>query len=360
MNITPLEKLREALRKMESKKVERDESIYPYWNLKEGEHCMIRFLPDADETNCFFWREKQFIRLPFRGTTEEPSRRVVVQVPCIDMYGKRRCPIMEEISPWFRDPNKEELARVYWKKKSYIFQGFIVVDPLNERVENPIRKLYISTSIFKIIKSSLMDPDIEDTPIDFEKGRDFKLEKTRKGGYPDYSTSKWAMKTRALTPFELEAIETFGLNKLSDLLPKEPSDKEVEIIYEMFQASLNNELYDYSKWGNYYKPNYYNYEDDLSDLLKDEITQKNTMKTGSSNNNVFVANASSSSDTHSQEDESEEKNEMVNSLLEKIREVRNKSTTTMSTSSVSSSETNTSQKKTDALSILESLKRSKK
>lgn len=347
MNVTPLEKLREALRKMEYKKVEKDDSIYPYWNLKEGEHCMIRFLPDADETNCFFWREKQFIRLPFRGTVEEPSKRVIVQVPCIDMYGKRRCPIMEEITPWFRDPNKEELARIYWKKKSYIFQGFIVVDPLNERVENPIRKLFISTSIFKIIKSSLMDPDIEDTPIDFEKGRDFKLEKTRKGGFADYSTSKWAMKTRPLSPFELEAIETYGLNKLSDLLPKEPSDKEVEIIYEMFQASLNDELYDFSKWGNYYRPNYYSYDDDLSDIIRDDNSQRNETKTSQ--------NTGSSLNVHSWENTPEEKNETINSLLEKIKEVRNKGTT----NTTGSLETNQT-KKPDALSILESLKRSKK
>ncbi len=337
MNFIPLEKIREALRKMDRKNEPymRDESVYPFWDLKDGESCLIRFLPDADENNTFFWKERQIIKIPFRGTKEDPDKQVVVQVPCIEMYGKMRCPIMEEISPWFRDPKREDLARTYWKKKSYIFQGFIVQDPLNERVENPIRKIIINPSIFKIIKSSLMDPDIEDSPVDFEKGRDFKLEKTKKGVYSDYSTSKWSMKTRALTPAELESIETFGLKKLSDLLPREPGEKEIHVIYEMFQASVAGELYDPEKWGNYYKPNFYTYDDEITDSSssvkaaveekRDEMVEKNKISVASS--------------------------KLKASLEEKVEEDEEK--VSMSTPKVET-------KKIDPMAILESLRRNKK
>ena len=35
-----------------------DNSIYAHWNIQEGTSASIRFLPDADETNTFFWRER--------------------------------------------------------------------------------------------------------------------------------------------------------------------------------------------------------------------------------------------------------------------------------------------------------------
>lgn len=351
MNIASIKELREALMKLErkSENSSRDDSLYPFWNMKDGESCLIRFLPDADETNTFFWRERQIIKLPFRGTKEDPNRNVVVQVPCIEMYGKMRCPIMEEIQPWFKDPEREDLARTYWKKKSYVFQGFIVQDPLNERsVENPIRKLVINTSIFKIIKSSLMDPDIEDSPVDFEKGRDFKLEKTKKGAFSDYSTSKWSMKTRALNPYELEAIETYGLRKLSDLLPREPNEKEIHVIYEMFKASVAGELYDQEKWGDYYRPNIFSYDDELTETLKRDLISLNSFdvknvdakRNEAEKNKEKFLNALSNS--RSTDVDSDENDETLKSNVEPKETPK------------------TENKKIDPLAILESLKKNKR
>ena len=57
-----------------------DNSIYPFWNLKEGQEAVVRFLPDGDTDNTFFWIERQIIKLPFagiKGSTE--SKQVQVQ-----------------------------------------------------------------------------------------------------------------------------------------------------------------------------------------------------------------------------------------------------------------------------------------
>jgi len=148
------------------------------------------------------------------------------------------------------------MGRKYWKKRSYIFQGFVVNSPLEEdsTPENPIRRFVINPSIYNIIRSALMNPDMEDLPTDIEKGRDFKLTKTQKGGYADYSTSTWSFKDRALSDSEKSAIDTNGLHNLSDYLPKKPSAEEVKIIAEMFKASVDGELYDESRFGQYYRP----------------------------------------------------------------------------------------------------------
>lgn len=235
-----------------------DGGIYPHWNIEEGSSAKIRFLPDADPKNTFFWVERAMIKLPFSGIKgQADSRPVVVQVPCMEMYGKDTpCPILAEVRTWFKDPNLEDMGRKYWKKKSYLFQGFVRENPLKDdrTPENPIRRFIISPQIFNLIKGSLMDPELENLPTDYEMGLDFTVTKTSKGGYADYSTSKWARRETALASDDLAAIEKYGLFNLSEFLPKKPGEVELRIIKEMFEASVNGEEYDVQRWGQYYKP----------------------------------------------------------------------------------------------------------
>ena len=44
-----------------------DNAIYPFWNISEGTSATMRFLPDGDPNNTFFWTERQMIRLQFPG-----------------------------------------------------------------------------------------------------------------------------------------------------------------------------------------------------------------------------------------------------------------------------------------------------
>jgi hypothetical protein len=120
--------------------------------------------------------------------------------------------------------------------------------------ENPIRRFIIGPQIFNIIKGALMDPEMEEMPTDYVKGVDFRINKTTKGGYADYSTSKWSRRERALDEAERAAIETHGLHNLGDFRPKEPTEAEVKIIKELFEQSVNGEAYDLEKYGQYYRP----------------------------------------------------------------------------------------------------------
>jgi hypothetical protein len=233
-----------------------DNSIYAHWNIQEGTSASIRFLPDADETNTFFWRERQMIKIPFAGVAgQDENKKVMVQVPCVEMWGET-CPVHATIRPWFKDPNMEALGRTYWKKRSYVFQGFVVSSPMEEDSvpENPIRRFVISPQIFTLIKQALMDPDMENIPTDYQAGTDFRLNKTQKGGYADYSTSGWARKERGLNETELQAIATHGLFNLNDFMPKKPGIDEQRAIFEMFEASVEGKLYDPEQWGKFYRP----------------------------------------------------------------------------------------------------------
>jgi hypothetical protein len=233
-----------------------DNAIYAHWNIPEGSSAKIRFLPDANTKNDFFWVERLMIRLPFAGIKgQSDSKPVVVQVPCVEMYGDA-CPILAEVRTWFKDPGLEEMGRKYWKKKSYLFQGFVRENPLadDKSPENPIRRFVISPQIFNLIKAALMDPELESMPTDYTAGLDFTVTKTSKGGYADYSTSKWSRKETALTAQEQAAIDSHGLYNLSDFLPKRPGEVELKVIKEMFEASVDGQAYDPDRWSQYFKP----------------------------------------------------------------------------------------------------------
>jgi len=83
---------------------------------------------------------------------------------------------------------------------------------------------------------------------------DFRISKTSKGGYADYSTSKWARKETPLTAEEQAAIDAHGLFDLSEFLPKRPTEEGLRVIKEMFEASVDGEAYDPERFGAYYRP----------------------------------------------------------------------------------------------------------
>lgn len=256
-----LAEIRQRLEAAESKKGGQsggtiDNAIYPHWNMEEGGSSLLRFLPDGDDKNTFFWAERQMIRLPFNGIKgQASSKNLYVQVPCVEMWGDS-CPILAEVRTWFTDASLADMGRKYWKKRSYVFQGFVRENALADDTppENPIRRFIIGPQIFNIIKSVLMDPELEELPTDLSAGLDFRINKTSKGGYNDYSTSKWSRRETPLTEDEQAAIEQYGLFNLSEFLPNQPSDEALRVIKEMFEASVDGEAYDPDRFGAYYRP----------------------------------------------------------------------------------------------------------
>lgn len=255
-----LDQIRAKLAAMENRKPTGGFSgtsiTYPFWKVNEGETATVRFLPDADDTNVFFWRERQVINLPFPGVKGgDESRPTSVRVPCVEMWGDS-CPILAQVRPWWNDKSLEDMARQYWKKRSYMFQALVTEDPLNEKYENenPIRRLIIGPQIFNIVKDALMDPELESNPVDFVNGLDFRITVSKKGQYRDYSTSKWARRETAISEEHISAIEKHGLFNLNDWLPPKPTQDHLAAMVEMFEASVNGDLYDPEKWSNFYRP----------------------------------------------------------------------------------------------------------
>ena len=76
--------LAEIRAKLKSQEVNRstsntggDNAIYPHWNIAEGSEAVVRFLPDKDTNNTFFWTERNMIKLPFAGIKGQTDSRPV-------------------------------------------------------------------------------------------------------------------------------------------------------------------------------------------------------------------------------------------------------------------------------------------
>jgi hypothetical protein len=235
-----------------------DNAAYAIHNIPEGTTATIRCVPDGDDNNPYFWKERLVCKLSFEGVNggEYPtSNQVMVTVPCVDMFGDI-CPIIAETKPWWRDDAKKELARKYYKKRSYITSGFVVSSPFEETTlpENPIRRFIFGSSLLEKIKAGLADPDMEHFPTDYLNGCDFRIRKTRKQDYNNYDTSEWARRSRSLTEAEHIAIEQYGLFDLKTFLGTRPDADGIAMIKEMFHASLRGEPFDYASFGAHYRP----------------------------------------------------------------------------------------------------------
>lgn len=259
-----------------------DGASYPFWDIPDGETAQLRFLPDGDTSNEYFWKEMQKIKLKFSGIKGQSSKPVEIQVPCMEMWGET-CPILTEIRPWFKDNQLEDVARSYWKKRSFLFQGFVRVNPIQEQnaPENPIRRFIINKTLYQPIHNGILDPDMEEIPTDYTHGTDFRITKGKKGQYADYSSSSYSRKTSPLTDVELQAIETYNLYNLNDFLPKKPDAETLNAIAEMFQASVDGEAYDPDRWSKFYKPfglktddsNSNSSSSQTSNYVKQEVTE---------------------------------------------------------------------------------------
>jgi hypothetical protein len=181
---------------------------------------------------------------------------VTVTVPCNDMFEEKSCPVIAATKSWWDDPSKKDEARIYYKKRSYIFQGFVINTPIQETnsPENPIRRFVLGPQIFKVVYNALIDPEMEQMPCDYDQGRDFRINVGKNGIHNDYSTSKFTMSTRSLDEAQRAAIDTYGLHNLADALGARPTKDHLDAIKAMFEDSVAGRPFDMAAYGQYYRP----------------------------------------------------------------------------------------------------------
>jgi len=213
-------------------------NYYPFWNMKEGEQCIVRFLPDKNPDNpLMFLAEKLMHTLSVNG--EKKS------VPCMKMYGRDDCPICKVSSAYYKQDDKVS-GKAYWRKKQYLAQVLVIEDPLapekdsQETHEGKIRYVAIGNKLYDVIRDAFESGDLEEVPFDFQEGTNFIIKKTKQGEYADYSRSKFQKHPSALDEETIAHVEQ-ALIDISTLLPKQWEIDKVETILE---SALSGKAFD--------------------------------------------------------------------------------------------------------------------
>lgn len=228
--------------------------IIPHWNAPFGSTTVVRLLPDANQSNPLPWVEKFVITLPFTGmvnSDNDTDQPVSVKVVSPVTFGKK-CPVTEAIRPFWKGGDDEKaIARTYYRKASYIYAALAVSLPFSEEnaPENPIRTLHLNRQIQDVVSTYLANPELEYAPYDPHNGRDLRIVKKQVGSWANYTASNFSLKERALSTAEQEAIEKFGLRDLSQDLGTPPTDAEIDMMHQMYVASLAGEPFDNARWG---------------------------------------------------------------------------------------------------------------
>lgn len=212
-------------------------NYYPFWDMKAGQRCVIRFLPDKDVAN----KRKFLVEQVFHNLVVNGKK---TKVPCMSMYGED-CPTCKVSQDYYKV--KDEVnGKKYWRKKQYLAQALIIEDPLPPNQETgethvgKVRYLSLGFQIYNIIKEaySSVDDPLDAVPYNFDEGYDFIIKKSTQGEYSSYATgTKFHSKQRGLTDDEL-AIAEEGMIELSTLLPKNPGREAIEA---KLNADLNGE-----------------------------------------------------------------------------------------------------------------------
>jgi hypothetical protein len=232
--------------------------LYPFYLAGFGSTTLVRFLPDRDSENALPWIETHTIRLPFGGivnSEHDSNNDTVCMVPAMSTWGHKD-KITESLKPlWNGNEDDRALAKIYYRKISYLMPALIVSSSITEKTEpeSPLRLLKLGKQLHDTVKAGLMGAEFEWSPFGFEHGRDFKIIKTQQGTFANYSTSSFSFKERALSKIEREAVAKFGLLNLADFAGIEPDADVQAMIWEMFRASKEGAPFDNALWGNNFR-----------------------------------------------------------------------------------------------------------
>lgn len=268
---TAIDKLREALNASKNKggntggkggnRAARVNDVYPFWEIPFDGEAVLRFLPDSDESNPFFWRHRDTITLTFAGIVggeNETTEEAELKIQSMSTFGES-CRITQHCADWWDEGDaRRPIASKYYRKRNYIYQGFVVSSDFNEpdeaKPESPIRRFSLNKGIHATIEDSLLSSEFEDMPTDYVGGHDFRIKKTRNGAHASYVTSGWRMKPRSLSEQERIAIEQFGVKPLSEFQGKRLTQEEQDMTYAMFLDSLEGKPFDFASYGHAFRP----------------------------------------------------------------------------------------------------------
>lgn len=239
-NQKTMQELRDAFKTPDKKENEGtySNSYYPFWNMKVGESCVIRFLPDANDSNPKgFLAEKKTHTLTINGEKHT--------IPCLKMYEGEDCPICKVSSDFYNVEGKgSPNGKKYYRSIQHVAQVLVMEDPLPPNTETgethkgKVRYITLGFKLYNIIKAAMASGEFEVPPYYFKDGCNFTITKSQNGDWAAYDVGSTF--SRKLTDLPEDVISGLDLVDLSTLLPRKPDR---HVIEAMLSAALNGATY---------------------------------------------------------------------------------------------------------------------
>jgi len=255
--------------------------VFDFRNLKVGDSVRVRFIEDSDD-NQVFWRERRTRALKF-NSVKDTSGAVINQTAYVDVpafnkkfdeplwsnppqqyiFDSSEDAIQKRIGNfWDGTDTGKELYNKFKRRKTYVMRGFLESDVENYE-RNKVYRFIVTEDLFNLISSFMSDTEIAYAPTDKVNGLDFIINVTGKNAsingktqeVKDYTTSKYARKETPLSQEELDYLENNELPPLLTFVYPRPDNEHEQAMIEMFNAIMDEEPYDVSRWGKFYKPN---------------------------------------------------------------------------------------------------------
>lgn len=199
-----------------------DSRYYPFFLAETGTETNVRFCPDKNEDNQWFFLERDIHRIPVNGE--------IKKVPCLKMYG-HECPICDSSRAFYKKEGKNSATgKQLYRKRDWLAQVYINKDALppnpetKETFEGKVKAVVVTSQVYEAIDISLEDVDIP--PHQYIGGSDFLIRPTQDGNYRSYVRSRFAKSPSDLDDDIIDYIEA-NIVDLRTLLPAEPNIDDV-------------------------------------------------------------------------------------------------------------------------------------
>ncbi len=206
--------------------------FFPFYKADADTTTTARFLPDLDEDNPRgFVVENLYHELTINGRKE--------RVACLQQHGEE-CPACRESQRFYdeksplHDPAK---GKALYRKKSYIAQAVILDTPVQMREDAPLVWLLdFGPQIYNKILADMKSGDLENSPIEFKGGHNFRIRKTKNGNENSYSTSSFSPKSTDLPDDVIDRV----LDGMYDLKEFRAKKIDKDVMETMVQAALHS------------------------------------------------------------------------------------------------------------------------
>lgn len=220
----------------------KNNDVYPFWLMEEGQQAIVRILPDlnAEENPNPFP-----ISIPLYQNKLQINGKER-KIPSLQTWGEDD-PIGELSQKYYEQGDKEK-GKYYWRKKTDILRAYVIEDPLppdeetGENAEGKVKTLLFSFQLMEALNTAIADDEIQDEPWDLKKGYNFKIVKTAQPGKDESGRKQYSYAIGSGFTRNPSDVSELGIElvDLKTLLPPKPSREKIE---RMLHAHLTGEDY---------------------------------------------------------------------------------------------------------------------